>query len=73
MLKDDFHLPEIKIENFEVLPTIIETDSLDVNLNIKDSKYPLDRINVWINDVAIYGTQGIDPLETKARKNTQHL
>jgi WD40 repeat protein/uncharacterized caspase-like protein len=67
MLKEDFHLPELKIENFEKIPTIIEGDELDLNLNIKDSKYPLDRINVWINDVAIYGTNGISIRD----KNTQ--
>jgi len=59
MLKDDFHLPELKIENFENMPTIIETGSIDLKLKINDSKYKLDRINVWVNDVAIYGRNGI--------------
>ncbi|MBN2683402.1 MAG: caspase family protein, partial [Bacteroidales bacterium] len=59
MLKDDFHIPEIKIENFEELPTIINEKEINLDLNLNDSKYPLDRINVWVNDVAVYGTDGI--------------
>jgi antitoxin component YwqK of YwqJK toxin-antitoxin module len=59
MLKDDFHLPEIKIENFEEMPTIMDQGSIDIKLDLKDSKYKLDRINVWVNDVAVYGTNGI--------------
>jgi hypothetical protein len=73
MLKDDFHLPELKIENFEKMPTIIEGDELDLNLNIKDSKYPLDRINVWINDVAIFGTNGISIRDKSTQEYTTSL
>ncbi len=73
MLKEDFHLPELKIENFEKMPTIIEGDELDLNLNIKDSKYPLDRINVWINDVAIFGTNGISIRDKNTQEYTTSL
>ena len=59
MLKDDFHLPEIKIENFEYMPSITDSTSLGLNLHLNDSKYKLDRINVWLNDVAVYGSDGI--------------
>ncbi len=59
MLKDDFHLPQIEIENFEQLPEKIDTNYIDINLNLRDSKYNLDRINIWINHVAVYGTSGI--------------
>lgn len=68
MLQDDFHLPEIDIENFEQMPTIIDEDSIDLNLNMEDSKYKLDRINVWVNDVAIYGTDGISLRDQDAQK-----
>jgi hypothetical protein len=67
MLKDDFHLPEIEIKNFESMPAIIDKNSIDLNLHLEDSKYPLDRINIWVNDVAILGTNGISlrDLETQ--------
>jgi hypothetical protein len=60
MLKDDFHLPEIKIKNFEYLPTLTDSSDLNLDLDIKDSKYKLDRINIFINDVPVFGTAGID-------------
>ncbi|MGV6862737.1 MAG: caspase family protein [Putridiphycobacter sp.] len=59
MLEDDFHLPEIKIENFEEMPAIYDQGSINLKLKLQDSKYKLDRINVWVNDVAIYGINGI--------------
>ena len=59
MLKDDFHLPDIKINNFEEIPVITDSSSVSLNLEVNDSKYKLDRINVWVNDVAVYGTNGI--------------
>jgi uncharacterized caspase-like protein len=60
MLKDDFHLPELKINNFEFLPSITDSSDLNLDFDIKDSKYKLDRINIFINDVPVFGTAGID-------------
>jgi WD40 repeat protein/uncharacterized caspase-like protein len=59
-LNGDIHIPETKIKNLESLPIITDTFDIDLNLYFEDSKYKLDRINVWINDVAVYGTNGID-------------
>lgn len=59
MLEDDFHLPEIEIEYLEELPSMHDEESINLKLKLQDSKYKLDRINVWVNDVAIYGTDGI--------------
>ncbi len=59
MLKDDIHLPEIEIENFEEFPAVTNDAQLNLKLKLMDSKYKLDRINVWINNVAVYGTNGI--------------
>ncbi|HLP12474.1 MAG TPA: caspase family protein [Flavobacteriales bacterium] len=60
MLKEDVLLPEIRISNFETLPAVIETPVLDLDLEMKDGKYKLDRINIYINDVPLYGSAGID-------------
>lgn len=59
MLEDDFQLPEIKIENLDQIPLENEDGSININLEMHDSKYKLDRINVWVNDVAVYGTEGV--------------
>lgn len=73
MLQDDFHLPEIKIDNFEEMPTIHDQGGIDIKLNIKDSKYKLDRINVWVNDVAIYGVNGISLRDKNIQEYTTEL
>jgi len=73
MLQNDFHLPEIKIENFESLPVITDDDTVRLNLKLEDSKYPIDRINIWINDVAIYGTNGISLREKNIRSYNTSL
>ena len=73
MLKDDFHLPELKIENFEEMPTINDQGSIDIKLNLKDTKYKLDRINVWVNDVAIYGTDGISLRDKNVQEYVTNL
>jgi hypothetical protein len=58
-LGDDFEIPETKIINFEELPVITDSSEISMNLEFSDTKYNLDRINIWINDVAIYGKNGI--------------
>ena len=72
-LGDDFHMPESKIKNFEYLPTIIEEDNIELDLNFKDSKYKLDRVNVWINNVAVYGVDGIDLREENTRNSDKKI
>ena len=67
MLKADFHLPEVSITNEDDLPVQFEDEKLSIKINATDSKYPLDRINVWINNVPIYGINGISLRD----KNTQ--
>ena len=59
MLKNDFHLPEIKIDNFDDIPTVVNSSEINLKLNMSDAKHKLDRINIWINDVAIFGSAGI--------------
>jgi len=73
MLEDNFHLPEIEIENFEEMPKLHDQGSIHLKLNLKDSKYKLDRINVWVNDVAIYGTNGISLRNKNVQEYTTDL
>lgn len=60
MLEDDWHLPNLKIKNKKDIPSLMDEGSIPINLELKDEKYPLNRINVWVNDVALFGTNGID-------------
>ena len=65
MFKKDFHVPEVKIKSENIMPATNEK-VLKFSIEAKDSKYNLDRVNVYINDVPIYGTKGINLRE----KNT---
>lgn len=75
MLSEDFHLPEIQITNLDSID--LQTDRTLVVLAVKsfDTKYLLDRVNVWINDVAVFGKKGIDQREkdTMESNNTIEL
>jgi hypothetical protein len=56
-LSGEFHVPETQIENFEYMPVIDESE-IELELNFNDSKYNLDRYNIWINDVPVFGMYG---------------
>jgi WD40 repeat protein len=66
-LNIDFVLPEVEIVNATQIPKEIDNNKLELSLKLNDKKHNLDRLNVWVNDVAIYGTNGINlkDLETK--------
>ncbi|CAG5086141.1 caspase family protein [Parvicella tangerina] len=58
-LGDDFHLPTVKIETES---NVFTTTERNFKLTVfgDDEKYLLDRLNVYVNDVPIYGLQGFD-------------
>lgn len=53
------NVPELHILNVEALPISTSEKSVQINLKATASSEKLDRINVWINDVPIYGFAGI--------------
>ncbi|MDP2387999.1 MAG: caspase family protein [Bacteroidota bacterium] len=56
-LSDDIHLPEVVIKN----KTHDEQKHIvTISVSANDDKYNLDRINIYVNDVPIYGTNGIN-------------
>ncbi|MBI5217537.1 MAG: caspase family protein [Bacteroidia bacterium] len=60
MFGKDFHLPDITVENKEQIPLAVNTQKLTLSVKAEDSKYKLDRINVFLNNVPVYGFNGID-------------
>jgi hypothetical protein len=67
MLSSDVQLPEINIMSNQ----LVSVDKPEFNLMIKasDQKYELDRIRLFINDVPVFGSPGIDLRE----KNVQQI
>jgi WD40 repeat protein len=58
-LGDDFHLPVVKIETKTNVFTTTEK-TFELTAFAEDEKYKLDRLNVYVNDVPIYGLKGFD-------------
>jgi hypothetical protein len=56
MLQPDFHLPEIEI--LGDLPSSIAENELALNIKASDSKYPLDRLRLYVNNVPVNGKEG---------------
>ena len=62
----DIHAPEIEILNY----TKDEESNCTFSVKAKDSKYALNRINVYHNDVPVFGRDGID-ISNEAASNFQ--
>lgn len=54
---EDFHLPELKITNDDI-PGTTDKSQFALKIHAQDDKYQLDRINVWINDIPVFGKNG---------------
>lgn len=76
MLKADFNIPEIQLKNFKSFPVITDSSELNLDIHIKDNMYKLDRINVFMNGVPVFGTAGLDlrkENKTEVNKNIKLL
>lgn len=74
MFRGDFHVPEIEIINKDNLPISTTDKTLSLTITAFDDKpeNTIDRINVFINDVSIYGFKGVntrDENQNKVEKN----
>ncbi|OQX99059.1 MAG: hypothetical protein B6I20_10340 [Bacteroidetes bacterium 4572_117] len=60
MFNADWHIPEIKIKNSINIAGKTNIQKLKLEILANDSKYKLNRINIWVNDVPMFGINGID-------------
>ncbi len=58
MFSTEFHLPELVLVDAEKIQLSVKQSLFSFKIKANDSKYKLDRINVWINDVPLYGSKG---------------
>jgi WD40 repeat protein len=59
MLNGKINLPELKIDNLSEIPLKTTQQNITVKVSMKDNNYNLDRINVYVNDVPLFGTKGM--------------
>ena len=57
---DGYSVPEAEFENREIVQYEQTKEQLTLKINAKDSSYLLDRFNIWINEVPLFGLQGIN-------------
>lgn len=68
-IASDTRLPQVEILNKDI-PIETQNRKLTLKLNCFDKKNKLDRINVYVNDVAVFGRNGID-LKGKKTKSLE--
>ncbi len=66
MLAGDFHLPSAEILGGGPAGSTTAA-SVQLRVRVADDKYPLDRINLYVNDVPIYGSAGLPVADKQAR------
>jgi WD40 repeat protein len=63
-LSDDIHLPETVISGYTFND---QTEKLSLKISASDDKYNLDRINIYVDDVPVFGTAGVDISKNKTK------
>jgi WD40 repeat protein len=66
MFSSEWHAPEISILNSDSLISTTEQPVINLNVRGIDTKYNLNRILVWDNNVPVYGANGLSLLKENA-------
>lgn len=66
----DFHLPELLLEKKDI-PLITQDSLIRLPVVVADERYKLDRIMVYVNNVPLYASNGID-LSEEQEKSLQY-
>ena len=73
MLNGEMELPEIKIMNMDEIKLTTSKSTIDTKLSMKDNNYNLNRLNVYVNDVPLYGTNGMDLSDRYSRETMANI
>lgn len=56
--REGFSVPKADVVNRNMIPSEQKTSKLSLRIKGMDSTYQLDRYNVWVNEVPVYGQRG---------------
>jgi len=59
----EFHIPELLITNLSEIPFYTQSETLHVKVEAKDSLHIIDKINIWVNDIPVYGAMGYNTVK----------
>lgn len=71
-LRSDFHIPELKIRNRENIPLVTKDKKIIIDIEAVDFKYLLKKLKIYINNIPVYGANGID-LRKKVQLHKQKI
>ncbi|MEA3451531.1 MAG: caspase family protein, partial [Bacteroidota bacterium] len=68
LVADNYNIPVVELVNMSTIPITTENNTINLTISASDSIYNLDRINIWVNGVPIFGTAGFS---VKSKKLNQ--
>jgi WD40 repeat protein len=68
MFNSDWHVPSLLIRNRNDLPFKTINNKLILDIKAMDTKYALNRVNIWVNDVPVFGKNGASISKLKTSK-----
>jgi WD40 repeat protein len=66
MFAKEFHTPEIELVNAANIPLLTAQDAIKLTIKAVDSRYKIDRLNIYVDDVPLFGMNGMDVTNYKA-------
>jgi WD40 repeat protein len=73
MLLDEYHVPKIQIVNHDEIPEKTDAVSIKFKYAASETIFDLNRLNVWVNDVPVYGRKGIPLNEIKTKEYASEI
>lgn len=73
MLEGGMNLPEISILNIKDISLRTNATQINLQVNVNDNVYNVDRINVYVNDVPLFGTRGYSLREKNTNNTTENI
>ena len=67
-LDNNYNIPSISVTNLSDIPISTEQKQISIDISAIDTLYELDRINIWVNSVPIYGINGISIKDLKQKE-----
>jgi WD40 repeat protein/uncharacterized caspase-like protein len=71
-VQGELKLPEVGIAT-RLIPTVTKQKNLSFQVKADDANYALARLNVYVNDVPLYGSQGLNVGAQKAKNLTRDV
>ena len=66
--RDGYSVPRAEITNRNAIPEVQLSEKLLLHIKASDSSYLLDRLNIWVNEVPVFGSKGKSVRQNRSKK-----